>query len=304
MQRYILFRLMQAVVTLFVISIVVFLLARASGDPLHLMMPMEASKEDYDLVRKELGLDRPLHIQYVVWLGKVAQGDFGKSLRAKVPVKELLAQRLPNSMKLALVALTFTMLLALPLGIVAAVKKGSGVDTVAKVVALLGQSMPTFWLGIVLMIIFAVWLRWVPTSGMGSLKHYLMPAFTLGWFITAGVMRLVRSSMLEVLDSEYVKLARIKGVSERRVIWLHALRNALIPVITFAAVYFAIFIGAAVVVETVFNWPGVGRLAYEAVIWRDFPIIQGVVITVAAIVMVLNLAVDVVYAYIDPRIRY
>lgn len=304
MQRYIVSRILQMLVALIVLSMVIFILARASGDPLHLMMPAEATREDYERVRHSLGLDRPIPVQYLIYIGKVVRGDLGMSLRSRMPVSRLIAERLPNSLKLALVSMGFATLLAIPLGVISAVKKGTGVDVVAKVVALLGQSVPGFWLGLVLMMIFAVRLRWLPTSGTGGPLHYLMPAFTLAAFITAGMMRLVRSSMLEVLDLEYVKLARIKGVSERRVMFVHALRNGLIPVITFAAVYFALFVGAAVVIETVFNWPGMGSLAYTALMWRDLPVIQGVVLTVGAIVMVINLAVDVLYAYIDPRIRY
>lgn len=304
MQRYIVSRILQMLVALLVLSLAVFLIVRASGDPLHLMMPPEATKEDYERVRHSLGLDRPVPVQYVMYVGKVARGDLGTSLRSRIPVNKLVAERLPNSLKLAIVSMGFATLVAVPLGVVAAARKGTGADVVAKVIALLGQSVPGFWLGIVLMIIFAVRLHWLPTSGVGGPLHYIMPAFTLGSFITAGMMRLVRSSMLEVLDSEYVKLARIKGVSERRVIWVHALRNGLIPLITFAAVYFALFIGAAVVVETIFNWPGMGSLAYSALLWRDLPVLQGVVLTVGAIVLVLNLAVDILYAYIDPRIRY
>lgn len=305
MQRYILFRLLQAVVTLLVISVAVFLLARAIGNPLHILLPPEASPEQYELVGRELGLDKPLPVQYFIWLGKVLQGDFGQSIRVMVPVRDLMAQRLPNSAKLAVVAIFFAILLSVPLGIIAAVKKDSAIDTIAKIAAFVGMGTPHFFLGIVLILVFSVWLRWLPITGMDTPLHYLMPGFTLGsGTVSAGIMRLMRSSMLDVMGTEYIKLARIKGIPERRIILLHALRNALIPVITFAGVYFALLIGMSVVVETVFAWPGIGRLAYEAVIWRDFPLIQGVVLLIAAIVMMVNLVVDILYAYIDPRIRY
>lgn len=305
MQRYVLFRLLQAVVTLLVISVVVFLLVRLTGDPLHMLLPLEATQEQYELVRRELGLDKPLAVQYVIWLGKVIQGDFGDSIRTKTSVMGLIAQQLPNSVTLGAVALGFALLLAMPLGIIAAIRKDTGIDTVAKVVALAGLSVPSFWLGIVLILVFSVWFGWLPTSGMGSPLHYIMPAFTLGFATVAGgAMRLMRSSMLEVLDTEYTKLARIKGVPEHRVILLHALRNAIIPVLTFAGVWVAPLIGMAVVVETVFTWPGIGRLAYCALVWRDFPLTQGVILVIAAIVMLVNLIVDILYAYIDPRIRY
>ncbi|MBI2986331.1 MAG: ABC transporter permease [Deltaproteobacteria bacterium] len=307
MQRYILFRLLHGVLTLFVVSLVVFLISRATGDPTYLLLPDEGSltKEDYDMQRRRLGLDQPLPIQYVTWLGKMAQGDFGTSYRAGLPIGELIGQRLPNTLKLGVAALGFATLLALPLGIIAALKKDSSIDTAAKIVAFFGMAMPHFWLGIMLILIFSVRLGWLPTSGMGGPVHYLMPAFTLGYsFVAAGMMRLTRSSMLEVLDAEYMKLVRIKGVSERRAILLHALRNALIPVVTYAGLYFALFMSGSIVVETVFRWPGIGRLAYEATMWRDFPLLQGIVVVVAGITVMVHLMVDIVYAYIDPRIRY
>lgn len=285
-------------------TIVVFLLVRLSGDPLQLLLPVEARAEDFEILRHELGLDKPLYLQYVDYISNLAHGDFGKSLRAKRPVSDLIWQRLPNSVSLAGVSMFFAMLLAMPLGVIAAVKKGSGWDTLAKIVGFLGQAMPNFWLGGMLILIFAVTFQILPTSGMGTPWHFIMPGITIGWFSVAGMLRLLRSSMLEVLDSEYVKLARSKGVSERRVIWIHALRNALIPVVTFAGFQFSIVIGAAIVVETVFTWPGIGRLAYEAVMWRDFPLMQGVMLVVAAIVILCDLVVDVTYAFIDPRIRY
>lgn len=307
MQRYILFRLLHGVLTLFVVSLVVFLISRATGDPTYLLLPDEGilTEADYELQRRALGLDQPLPIQYVTWLAKMAQGDFGESFRAGVPIRELIGQRLPNTLKLAVVTLGFATLLALPLGIIAALKKDSSIDTAAKIVAFFGMAIPNFWLGIMLILIFSVRLGWVPTSGMGGPLHYLMPAFTLGFsFVAAGMMRLTRSSMLEVLDAEYMKLVRIKGVSERRAILLHALRNALIPVVTYAGLYFALFMSGSIVVETVFRWPGIGRLAYEATMWRDFPLLQGIVVVVAGITVIVHLMVDIVYAYIDPRIRY
>jgi peptide/nickel transport system permease protein len=225
------------------------------------------------------------------------------SLYARLPVNQLIGERLPNSLKLATFAMGVSLLFAFPLGVLAAVHKGRPVDRAAQVVAVLGQSLPTFWVGIVLIEVIAGRLQWLPAGDIGGLSHYILPGFTLGWFVVAGMMRLVRSGMLEVLDSEYVKMARVKGVGETRVIWLHALKNALIPVVTFAGVYFAILVTTAIIVETVFAWPGMGRLAYEGIITRDFPVIQGVVMVTAVIVAVVNLGVDCLYALIDPRIR-
>jgi peptide/nickel transport system permease protein len=197
-----------------------------------------------------------------------------------------------------------SLVIAFPLGVLAAVHKGTGIDRAAQIVAVLGQSLPSFWVAILLVEFVAGRWQWLPAGGNEGLASYVLPGFTLGWFVVAGLMRLLRSSMLEVLDSEYVKLARLKGVVERRVVWMHALKNALIPVVTFAGIYFSILVTTAIVVETVFAWPGLGRLAYEGISSRDFPVIQAVVLTTAAIVTIVNLAVDLLYALIDPRIRY
>jgi len=302
--RFVLSRVLQSLVALAILSVVVFILARATGDPLHLILPMSASEEDYAYARRYLGLDRPYVEQYFSFVGKALTGDFGTSLRARRPVSELIRERLPNSLRLALFAMGVSLSVAFPLGVLAAVKKGTWIDRTAQVIAVLGQSLPTFWVAIVLVEFVAGRLQWLPAGGISGFTSYVLPGFTLGWFVVAGMMRLLRSGMLEVLDSEYVKLARVKGVVERRVVWLHALKNALIPVVTFAGIYFAILVTTAIVVETVFAWPGLGRLAYEGISSRDFPVIQAVVLTTAAIVAVVNLGVDLLYAVIDPRIRH
>jgi len=302
--RFVFSRLLQSLVALAILSVVVFILARATGDPLHLILPMSATQEEYAEARRYLGLDRPYVEQYLSFVGKAVRGDFGMSLRARRPVGELLRERLPNSVSLAVFAMGVSLAIAFPLGVMAAVKKGTGLDRAAQVIAVLGQSLPTFWVAIVLVEFIAGRLQWLPAGGNESFASYILPGFTLGWFVVAGMMRLLRSAMLEVLDSEYVKLARVKGVVESQVIWVHALKNALVPVVTFAGIYFAILVTTAIVVETVFAWPGLGRLAYEGISSRDFPVIQAVVLTTAAIVAVVNLGVDCLYAVIDPRIRY
>ncbi len=304
MIRFILFRLLQSLVALAMLSVVVFVLARTTGDPLHMILPMNASEEDYANARRYLGLDRPYVEQYLSFVGKAMTGDFGTSIRARRPVIELIQARLPNSLRLAAFAMAVSLAMALPLGVMAAVKKGTFVDRTAQVIAVLGQSLPTFWVAIVLVEVVAGRLQWLPAGGIDGFASYVLPGFTLGWFVVAGMMRLLRSGMLEVLDSEYVKLARLKGVVERRVVWVHALKNALIPVVTFAGIYFAILVTTAIVVETVFAWPGLGRLAYDGITSRDFPVIQAVVLTTAVIVSAVNLCVDCLYAFIDPRIRY
>lgn len=304
MIRFIFFRLLQSLVALALLSVVVFALARTTGDPLHLILPMNASEEDYANARRYLGLDRSYVEQYLSFVGRAVTGDFGTSIRARRPVIELIQERLPNSLRLAGFAMVVSLAMAFPLGVMAAVKKGSVVDRTAQVVAVLGQSLPTFWVAIVLVEFVAGRLQWLPAGGIEGFTSYILPGFTLGWFVVAGIMRLLRSGMLEVLDSEYVKLARLKGVVEHRVVWVHALKNALIPVVTFAGIYFAILVTTAIVVETVFAWPGLGRLAYDGITSRDFPVIQAVVLVTAAIVSAVNLGVDCLYAVIDPRIRY
>ncbi len=305
MIRFVLSRLLQSLVALAILSVVVFVLARATGDPLQLVLPMSATPEVYAEARGYLGLDRPYVEQYLSFVRRAVTGDFGMSIRARRPVAELLQERLPNSLRLAAFAMGITLSIAFPLGVIAAVRKGTGVDRIAQVVAVLGQSLPTFWVSIVLVEVVAGRLQWLPAGGNeAGLASYVLPGFTLGWFVVAGMMRLLRSGMLEVLDSEYVKLARVKGVLEPRVVWIHALKNALIPVVTFAGIYFSILVTTAIVVETVFAWPGLGRLAYEGISSRDYPVIQAVVLTTAVIVAVVNLSVDCLYAVIDPRIRH
>jgi peptide/nickel transport system permease protein len=303
--RFVFSRVLQSLVALAILSVVVFILARATGDPLQLILPMSATPEDYADARRYLGLDRPYVEQYLSFVGRAITGDFGNSLRARRPVIELIQERLPNSLRLAAFAMGISLAIAFPLGVLAAVKKGTGLDRTAQVIAVLGQSLPTFWVAIVLVEVVAGRLQWLPAGGSTQgFASYILPGFTLGWFVVAGMMRLLRSGMLEVLDSEYVKLARVKGVVEHRVVWVHALKNALIPVVTFAGIYFSILVTTAIVVETVFAWPGLGRLAYEGISSRDFPVIQAVVLTTAAIVALVNLGVDCLYAVIDPRIRH
>jgi len=306
MQRFIAGRLVQTIVTLFVISALVFGLVRLTGSPIDVMLPIEASPEMRADLTRELGLDQPLYVQYFVFVQKLAQADLGTSIRTKKPVTELLMQRLPNSLQLVGVSMLISLLIAFPLGVIAATLRGGIWDALARGVALFGQSIPTFWAGIVLIYIFAIQFGLLPAGRQGTFANLILPALTLGLFgfMLAGVVRLLRDSMIEVLDSEFVKFARIKGVSETIVVWKHALKNALIPVVTFVGFYFGILISGTVVVETVFAWPGIGRLAYEAVQWRDYPVIQGVVLLVSAITLLTNLVVDILYGYLDPRIRY
>ncbi len=296
-------RVGQALLTLLASSVIVFALVRTSGSPVDLILPPDSTPAERQAAIRRLGLDRPLSYQYGGFLWNALQGDWGTSLRTGRPATELVMERLGNSLKLATAAIGITLLLSIPLGVLAAVNRAGPWDRLGMAFAVLGQSLPAFWLGIILMLVFAVWLRWLPTSGMESWRHYVLPAVVLGWGISAGVVRLLRSSMLEVLDSEFVKLARTKGLSEARVVWKHALRNALVPVITFAGFMYGVIIAAAIVVEVVFSWPGLGRLAYESTLWRDFPVLQLTVLTWTALVIAINFLVDVSYGLVDPRVR-
>lgn len=303
MRRFIFFRLIQSIVTLLVLSMIIFYLIRMGGDPVLLMLPESATEADYKYMQAKLGLDKPVYEQYVVFMKDALKGDLGKSLRTRRPVLESIEEALPKSIKLVLTSFFIAMLLSIPLGVLAAVKKGTIWDHAARIIAGMGQSMPTFWVGLMLIQLFSVWLRILPSGGMAGWKNYIMPSACLAIFMMAGVIRLLRSSMIEILDQEYIKLARIKGVREPFVVWKHALRNALLSVVSFGGMYIAIMVTGAILVETVFTWPGFGRLAYSAIVGQDFPLIQGIVLTAAAFVMCANLVTDILYGYLDPRIR-
>jgi ABC-type dipeptide/oligopeptide/nickel transport system permease component len=304
MTRFIIIRLIQAVLTLIIISMVVFALARASGDPVMLMAPAQASLEDIEALRQYLGLDKSIPEQYWIFLKNVAKGDLGESIRTRRPVATIIGERLPYTIQLGLSAIVIGIATSLILGVTAACNRGTWRDSLVKFIAILGQALPSFWVAIVAIQIFAVSLDWLPTSGTGGPDHYIMPILTMSFFMLPIMTRLLRSSMLEVLDSDYVRLARIKGLSEVWVVWKHALRNAIIPLLTAAGITFATIVTGAVIIETVFSWPGIGRLIAEAVIARDFPVTQAVVLLVAVVVLGVNLVVDILYAYVDPRIRY
>ena len=304
MKKFIVKRLGLALVSLFLLSLTIFLLIRITGDPAVLLAEPGASQADLDAIRMQFGLDRPLWIQYVSFITHLVRGDFGQSFYYRTDVFELYLQRLPASLLLASAAMTFSLLVGIPTGIIAAVRVNQWWDSAGKLFALLGLSMPSFWVGLIMILFFSVYLGWLPSSGSGTVLHLVMPAIALGWVFAATHMRLTRSSMLEVLGSEYVKLARLKGLPEALVIAKHALKNALIPVLTLAGINLVIMVNVAVVVETVFAWPGVGRLLYEGIAFRDFPVVQATVLLGGVMIVVVNLLVDILYAVIDPRIRY
>jgi peptide/nickel transport system permease protein len=303
MKQFVIRRIGYCVLSLFLLSLTIFFFVRVTGDPATLLVEPGASPDDIAAIHHQFGLDRPLLVQYGLFMVSVLTGDLGQSFYYRTPVLELYWSRLPYSVMLATAAMAFSLLLGIPSGILAAVRVGRFWDSAGKVFALLGLSLPSFWVGLVMILIFSVYLGWLPSSGSGTPLHLIMPAFALGWYFAASHMRLTRSSMLEVLGSEYVKLARLKGLPQALVIGKHAFKNALIPVLTLAGINFVIMISVAVVVETVFAWPGVGRLLYEGVAFRDFPVVQGTVLMLGAMTVTVNLIVDILYAVIDPRIR-
>lgn len=304
MTRYVLRRLLFGLIALLAVSVVTFAAMRLSGDVTFLLVGMDASDEEIAAVRARYGLDQHLVAQYINYLGHLARGDFGTSIKYGVPALDLVLSRLPNSILLALAGFTLAVLLGVPLGIQAALRRGTPADYGATAFALVGQAMPGFWVGTMLQLVFAVSLGWLPSGGSGTVSHLLLPAVTVSWFSIAAFVRLTRTSMLEVLDSDYVKFARIKGNPESTVIFKHALRNAAVPLVTFAGLNLGTLLGGAVVVESVFAWPGVGQLMIAAIGARDYPTVQAAVIVTATLFLAVNFAVDLLYGVLDPRIRH
>lgn len=304
MQKYLIRRLALAVITLLAVSLIIFIMSRASGDPRHIMLDDYSTEEDWRRMGEVLGLDRPYYQQYFIFIGNAFRGDFGISVKEGRPVTDVVLDRLPNTLYLGLTAFIVSLLVGIPLGILSAVKRGTIVDQIGKIVAMFGQSAPPFWLGIMLIIFFAVSLELLPPYGREDWNSVVLPAVTLGWYYAAANLRLVRSAMLDVLDSEYIKLARAKGVPYWGIVLRHAFRNALIPPLTFAGVTLGALVTGSLVVETVFAWPGLGKLAIDALFAFDYPLLQGVVVVFTLLYVLAALSVDVLYAYIDPRIRY
>jgi peptide/nickel transport system permease protein len=303
MRQFVVRRLGYSLLSLLLLSLTIFFFVRVTGDPAALLVEPGASDDDIAAIHQQFGLDKPLWVQYGLFMANLFRGDFGQSFYYQTPVFNLYLDRLPNSLLLAAVAMAFSLLVGIPTGVLAAVRVGRFWDSAGKIFALLGLSLPSFFVGLVLILVFSVYLGWLPSSGAGGVLHILMPAFALGWYFAASHMRLTRSSMLEVLGAEYIKLARLKGLPQSLVIAKHAFKNALIPVLTLAGINLVLMINVAVVVETVFAWPGIGRLLYEGISFRDFPVVQGVVIMGGTMIVVVNLLVDIAYAVIDPRIR-
>ena len=304
MSRYLIGRVLQTVLSMLVVVSIVFVLTRLSGNPVHLLLDVNASEKDQEILTRHLGLDQPLVVQYALYVKNIARGDFGTSVLTRRPVTEHIWERLPATIELGSVAMALSVLIGVPLGVYSAVYRGRPLDRGARVFAVLGQSVPAFWLGLMLILVFAVVLGVLPAGGRGGFANILLPAFTLGYFTSAAILRLTRSSMLEVLASDYVKFARLKGLHEQVVLWKHGLRNALLPVVTFAVMLFVQFLGGAVVTETVFAWPGLGRLILESITTRDYPIVQAGVLVLSALYLTGNLCVDLLYTVLNPRIRH
>ena len=303
MKRYALRQVVQLAVVIVGISMLAFAILHVIGDPVTLLLPQNAGKEEYARYNKLLGLDQPIYVQYWKFATRAVQGDFGKSWYADTPAFKLVLERMLPTLYLTTAGLVTALLIALPLGILAALKRHSFVDSLCTVAAVASQAMPIFWLGIMLIIIFAVQLRLLPASGYGTWRHFLMPSFTLGAFLAPITMRLVRSGVIEIMNMEYIKTARAKGLAERLVVIKHAFRNACIPVITVLGLQFGQLLGGAVVTETVFAWPGVATLTVDAIRNQDFPVVQCAVVLLALIIVAVNFLVDMIVGLIDPRIR-
>ena len=306
MARYIALRFGFAILTVIGVSIIVFALARLSGDVTGTLIAPETARnpEAFAKARHDLGLDKSYPEQYGIWVRNMFEGDFGESIVFKRPTLELYRDKFPVTLKLAAVAFAFSVLVAIPIGVTSALRPGSLWDRAATGFALLGQAAPSFFVAILLIFFLSVKLGWLPTSGPGGIKYYIMPALSLSWFSIAALARLTRSAMLEVLDRDHIKLARLNGVPERRIIWRHALKNAAIPVLTLSSLQFVFFISGSVVIETIFAWPGIGQLSIQAIRSRDYPMVQTVVLLTSSLVVLTTLLVDLMYAWVDPRIRY
>lgn len=303
MLAYLVHRLISAVTTIFIVSLVVFTVTRLTGDPVRLMLPIEATNQDVEDLRHQLGFDRPLPIQYLDFVTHALRGDLGASLRFRQPAVDVILNRLPATAALSAAAMVVALLVAIPAGILSAVHRGGWIDGIARLISLIGQALPAYWVGIMLVIIFAVRLRWLPAAGGSTPSSVLLPAITLGLWPMARIARVLRASLLEALAADYVRTARAKGLSQRHVVLVHGLRNALLPTVTVIGLSFGIIFGGAIVTETVFAWPGVGRLLLDAVSQRDYPLVQAIVLMFAVIFLVVNLVVDLIYGVLDPRVR-
>jgi peptide/nickel transport system permease protein len=302
--RFILRRLLQTAVTALFVTMIVFALARLTGDPTVMLLPTEATQADRDFLKNQLGLDKTLPEQYFTFISKALVGDFGISFRYRVPVRDLVLARLPATIELAVLSMVMATVIALPLGIISALRRGSLIDRLARWFATLGLATPTFWLGLMLILLFAVTLNWLPAAGREHWSSRILPVIALGWFSAAAIARLTRSSMLDAMQSDFVRFERLSGLPEFIIVLKHALKNAAIPIVTYMALQFGVLLSGAVVTERVFAWPGIGSLVVDAILERDFPVVQAAVLVTAILFLLINLATDLFYSWLDPRIRY
>ena len=305
MAGFLLKRLLQAIFVVFSVTLIVALAIRMTGDPA-LMLSQGAgsiTEEDLQRIRVGLGLDRPFHIQYIEFIGGLLTGDLGRSFMGGTPVNTLIARALPATLSLAAISLLVSIVISIPLGVISATRRGKWQDQSIRILSLIGLSFPNFWLAIMLVLLFSITFRWLPPSGLEGWQSFVMPALTMGVILTATNVRLVRTSMLETLQQQYVTVARAKGLDERKVLYKHALRNSAVPLITYLGLQFGSLLGGIVVVERVFNWPGMGTLAFDAVASRDYPVLQGVIVVLSLLIVLVNLLVDIAYGLVDPRIR-
>jgi peptide/nickel transport system permease protein len=303
MIRYIVKRILDAVPVFIGVAVIAFSLVHLSGDPVMLMLPPDASPEEIASFRHELGFDRPILVQFKDFVLRLARFEFGDSLRYQEPALDLILERFPATLLLAAASLFFAILIGIPAGILSATRRYKISDYLVSLFAMFGQSIPPFWLGLMLILVFAVTFRWLPSSGIGTFKQLIMPALTVGLYFTASIARLTRSGMLEILESDYIRTARSKGLNRRVVVYKHALRNCLIPVVTMIGLQFGVLLGGAVVTETIFAWPGIGRLMVQAIYNRDYPLAQATMLFFATVFIVINILTDLLYSVIDPKIR-
>lgn len=304
MTGFLLRRLGHGLVSILGASLVIFVVSRLSGDPTALLLPPDAPPEVMAATRAGLGLDRPVWMQYLIFLANAVQGDFGQSYRWQMPALDLVLERLPATIELACAALLFSIALAVPLGVLSAVHRGGWIDQAGRVLAMLGQAMPNFWVGLLLILVFSIGLGWLPAFGRSGIENLIMPAIALGWYPVAAQTRIVRSAMLDVLESDHIRLSRALGTPERLIVWKYAFRNAAVPLLTMLGVYFAAMLGGTFIVEVIFAWPGVGRTVVEAVFSRDFPVVQAGVLLSSILFVISTLLVDLSYGLVDPRIRH
>ena len=303
MPKYIAKRLLETIIVLFLALSAIFVMVRMSGDPVLLMVPTDATPEFIEEFRHSMGFDKPMAVQYVTFISNAMKGDFGNSIRQQSGALSLVMDRVPASLLLTLVSIVLSLIIAVPIGVISAYRRGGLFDKAGTLLAVLGQAIPNFWLGLMLILVFSVMLRWLPTGGMGSWQHLIMPAITLAAYSAARIARMTRSSVIEVLQTDYIRTAKSKGLHDVSILWKHALKNAAIPIITITGLQVGVIFGGAVITESIFSWPGLGRLVVQSIHFRDYPTVQASIFVIAGIICLINLMVDIAYGFVNPEIR-